>query len=217
MLVVTVPANDLNRLLENVKLYADKKSVHIREVLFSLDQGTLQVFSCDGYVTITDSIPVSGSTDSKMFCLAVEDLEKFLEWVKEDKKTVHKTVLTLKFKATLFTGESGDFDSEYQVNYARVDQDKWDIILRVLALNHPEITVGRFNLNPARLAKMNQIKADKEAPVTFRWVDINGMIGLQFKKGLTAYGLFQSIEDRYVEEEFLWPNLNQESTEASPS
>lgn len=212
---VSVQANNLNTFLENILLYTDKKGLHLREVLFVFTSSGIQGFACDDYVALTDLLDVDCGESSREFSLPIEDVEKLLAWVKEDKKTVHKTNLTLKFKHTVLTGESEDYDSEFQANYLKPAWDRWDLVLNLLSEEHPETSEMRFNLNPSRLAKMNQIKADKEAPVAFRWVDIDGTIGLQFKKGHTVRGLFQPVADEFVKEEFLWTNLK--NTDQSPS
>jgi hypothetical protein len=212
---VSVQANNLNTFLENILLYADKKGMHLREVLFVFTSSGIQGFACDDYVALTDILDVDCGKSSREFSLAIEDVEKFLAWVKEDKKTVHKTVLTLKFKHTVLTAKSDDYDSEFQASYLKPAWEKWDLVLNLLSEEHPEVSEMRFNLNPSRLAKMNQIKADKEAPVAFRWVDVDGTIGLQFKKGQTVKGLFQPVDDEFVKEEFLWTDLG--FTEVSPS
>lgn len=212
---VSVLANELNTLLENILLYTDKKANHLREVLFVFTSQGIQAFACDEYVALTDLVNVDCGKSSREFSLSIEDVEAFLAWVKEDKKTVHKTELELKFKHTVLTGKSNDYDSTFQASYAKPVWENWNIILELLSEDHPETSEMRFNLNPNRLAKLDRLKADKEAPVAFRWVDIHGKIGLQFKKGHTVKGFFQPVDDEYVKEEFLW--MKPVNTEASLS
>lgn len=212
---VSVPANDLNVLLENILLYTDKKANHLREVLFVFTSRGIQAFACDEYVAITDILNVDCGESSREFALSIEDVEAFLAWVKEDKKTVHKTELELKFKHTVLTGKSNDYESTFQANYRKPLWNNWNVVLELLSEDHPETSEMRFNLNPNRLAKLDRLKADKEAPVAFRWIDIRGKIGLQFKKGHTVKGFFQPVDDEYVKDEFLWTNLG--STVASLS
>lgn len=212
---VSVPANELNVLLENILLYTDKKANHLREVLFVFTSEGIQAFACDEYVAITDLVNVDCGGSSREFALSIQDVEAFLAWVKEDKKTVHKTELELKFKHTVLTGKSNDYDSTFQADYQKPIWDNWNVVLTLLDETLPETSEMRFNLNPNRLAKLDRLKADKEAPVAFRWVDVDGKIGLQFKKGHTVKGFFQPVDDEYVRNEFLW--TNPESTVASPS
>jgi hypothetical protein len=203
---VSVLANELNTLLENILLYTDKKANHLREVLFVFTGSGIQAFACDEYVALTDTVVIDQDLSSREFSLSIEDVEKFLSWVKEDKKTVHKTELELTFKYTVMVGKSNDYDSTFQANYLKPSWNNWNVVLSLLSEEHPEISEMRFNLNPNRLAKLDRLKADKEAPVAFRWVDIDGKIGLQFKKGHTVKGFFQPVDDEYVKGEFLWTN-----------
>jgi hypothetical protein len=221
---VSVTANELNVLLENILLYTDKKANHLREVLFIFTSQGIQAFACDEYVAITDIVNVDCGVSSREFSLSIEDVEAFLAWVKEDKKTVHKTLLELKFKHTVMTGHSNDYDTTFQASYLKPLWDNWNIVLELLSDEYEELPNTRFNLNPNRLAKLDRLKADKEAPVAFRWVDIRGRMTLQFKKGRTVTGVFQPIDDKYVKEEFLWTNLEGPTqqkllghTEASPN
>lgn len=221
---VSVLANELNVLLENILLYTDKKANHLREVLFVFTSQGIQAFACDEYVAITDLVDVDCGESSREFALSIEDVESFLAWVKEDKKTVHKTVLELKFKHTVMTGKSNDYDSTFQASYQKPIWENWNVVLELLSEDHKESSSQRFNLNPNRLAKLDRLKADKEAPVAFRWVDIRDTMALQFKKGRTIAGVFQPIDDKYVKEEFLWTNhastdqsLSSASTESAES
>jgi hypothetical protein len=218
MLVVTLPANQLNTLLENILLYTDKKDVNLREVLFVFNGFDLQAFSSDSYVTVTDK--TSGASDGKNqgieFALSIEDVEEFLEYVKKDKKVVHKSEIKLKFKSTLFTAEDNDFEGHFQANYLKPSWDKWDIVLDLLSEEQHLMPMASYSVNPERFAKLARLKADKEAPIALRGIDVGGKLCLQFKKGSTIVGAVMPIDESYVQEEFLWKK-NQGDIEVSPN
>lgn len=212
---VLVTAPELNKLLENILQYADKKAIHLREVLFVATVKGIQAFSCDEYVAITDTCPAEGSIPAREFSLPIKEVEDLLEWVKKDKKVVHKSIIKIKFLKTLWKFYCDDYDGDFKADYAEPSWDRWNIVLDLLSEEQEESAAACFNLNPARLARLNALKADKDAPVAFRWISIHDTMVLQFKKGSTLVGAFQPIEDRFIQEEFLW--TIQGHTEASPS
>lgn len=216
MAKVEITAPELNKLLENILLYTDKKALHLREVLFVGADAGIQAFACDEHVAITDTAETSESIPVAEFALGIEVVEQLLEYVKKDKKVVHKSVLVITFRNTLFKVHCDDYDGYFQADYQKPGWDRWNIVLDLLSDEQDETSAGRFNLNPARLAKLNQLKASKDAPVVFRWVDIQDKLVLQFKKGQSIVGAFQPVDDEYIQEEFLWNNLS-ESTDQSPS
>ena len=218
MQTVTIAANELNVLLENILLYTDKKNIHLREVLFVVGDDDIQLFSSDSFVTITDSLRFLEPIQSpdREFALSIEDVEGMLEYVKKDKKVVHKSEIKIKFKNTLLTMEDSDFEGSFRANYLRPTWEKWDILLDLLSEEQDLMPIDYFLVNPDRVAKLARLKADKEAPVVFRGVDIGGRLCLQFKKGTTIKGAVVPVDKTHVKEEFLW-NKNPEDTEASRS
>ncbi len=210
-----VLANSLNQILENVLHFADSKSVLLKEVLFVTGRNELLIYASDGYACISDAISIPEVPDLE-FSMSVDKTKEFLAWVKEDKKTVHKTPLTLEFKKTLFVVEANDFEKTVHFEYEKPIWDKWNILLGLMDEENEEVAHGSFNVNPKRLARLDQLKADKEAPICFRWVVISDRYVLQFKKGKTIIGAFQPVDDKYIQEEFRWKK-SLGSTEVSPN
>lgn len=217
MVTVSVTAPELNKFLENILLYADKKALHLREVLFTFYGDKIQCHSCDEYVAVTDSIEVDGKAleNGKEFALSVEKTEKLLEWVKKDKKVVHKSVIKISFMKTLVKFESPDFDGDIKLDYEEASWDRWNAVLNLLDEDHEPEMIPTYSVNPERFAKLARLKSDKDAPVVFRAIRPYDTMVLQFKKGVNLRGAVMPIDDAYVQEEFLW--TKRDHTEVSPN
>ncbi len=213
---VSVTAPELNKLLENILLYADKKALHLREVLFVIYSSKIQMFSCDEYVAVTDTLDFdSGDAVGREFALSIVNAEKLLEWVKKDKKVVHKSVIKITFLKTLVKFESPDFDGEIRLDYEEPAWDRWNAVMNLLDESHEPEMIPTYSVNPDRFAKLARLKSDKEAPVVFRAIRPYGTMVLQFKKGVNLRGVVMPIDDAYVQEEFLW--TKKDHTEVSPN
>ncbi|MET0466970.1 MAG: hypothetical protein ABW007_27675 [Chitinophagaceae bacterium] len=208
--MIEVLAPDINRVVENALLYTNKKAIRLQEVFFVVNDGKFQVFACDDYIAVGDWFEID-SKDSKEFALSVEDAEKFLAFIKKDKKVVHKSTIKVQFYSTYVKLTSDDEAEKFE--YTEPSYDAWDLVFQMLAEEDQDLKpVLEFAVRPDRWAKMAQLKADKEAPLVFRGIDINGFLLLQFKKGLSLIGAAMPIDMSYVQEEFLWKNS--ENTEA---
>lgn len=204
-----VTAPDLDRVVQNALLYADKKAIRLNEVFFYTNADGLGVYSCDDYIALGDSL--SADLGNSEFALSIEDTEKLGEWIKKDKKVVHKYDIILRYKMTGIIFECDETSTEDSDNiffsYRAPLQDTWNMVFQLLSEENEERTVSGFAVRPERLAKLARIKADKEAPIDMRGVDVNGHLIIQFRKGDTAVGAIMPVRRDRVKEEFLWPNI----------
>ena len=212
-ILLKVVAGDLDRLIQNVLLYTNSKAVRLREVFFTLGSEKMYAFSCDDYIAVGDWIEVE-STEVKEFSLSLQDLERLAEWIKKDKKVIHKTEIELKFYNTYFKASADDDIEKFQY-MDETNYDAWDIVFDMLSEDQPVRIIEEFAVRPDRFAKIARLKADKEAPVVFRGIDINGHLLVQFKKGLSLVGVAMPIDVERVQEEFRWKKTG--PTEVSPS
>lgn len=201
-----IEAKELNKLLENVLLFTNKKAVGLQEVFFTLVGDTLSAYSCDDYISLGDSVKVV-ETDSKgkEFVLSIEDAEKLLTWVKKDKKVVHKNDIQIRFYNTYLKADS-EGDTEKFIFVKEPAFDKWNLVFQLLDEDQSLAPFYDFAVRPERLVRMGQIKAEKEAPIHMRGFDINGHLLVQFRKGKTVVGAIRPVDTSHVSEEFLWPN-----------
>lgn len=207
-----VAAKDINAVLENVLLFTNKKAVGVQEVFFSVTGESLSAYSCDDYISLTDSLKAEeGEAQGREFALSVEETERLLEWVKKDKKVVHKNDIRIRFYNTYIKVDS-EGDMEKFTFVKEPAYDRWDLIFQLLDDDQELVPFSDFAVRPERLVRMGQIKAEKEAPIHLRGFDINGHLLVQFKKGKTVVGAIRPVDTSLVSEEFLWPN-----TEASAS
>jgi hypothetical protein len=206
-----IPAKDLDRVIQNVLEYADPKAVRLNEVLFVLGGDTLSCFSCDDYIAVTDSL--EAELDSYEFALTIEDVEALGDWIKKDKKVVHKYDIILRPKMTGFifecseTSPDEDTSDNIFLSYQKPKWESWDMVMDLLNEENDVVPFHDFAIRPERLVKLNKLKADKEAPIHIRGVDINYHLILQFRKGSTLRGAIMPVDKSYVQEEFLWPNI----------
>lgn len=204
-----VPAPELDRVIQNVLLYADPKAMKLNEILFVFSGAQLRVYSCDDYVTVCDSLTTDLGLDY-VFSLKIEDVDKLGDWIKQDKKVVHKYSITLQKKMTgmLFECEDTSTDDESDNIFLSeiIPSEAWDLVFQLLDEDAERRMIGNFAIRPERLTKLARLKADKEAPIDQRGVDINGYLIIQFRKGSTLRGAIMPVTREKVKEEFLWPN-----------
>lgn len=204
-----IEAKELNKLLENVLLFTNKKAVGLQEVFFVAIGDTLSAYSCDDYISLTDSATaLEPEAHSKEFALSVEEAERLLEWVKKDKKVVHKNDIRIRFYNTYIKVDS-EGDTEKFTFVKEPLYDRWDLVFQLLDDTQDLVPFYQFAVRPERLVRMGQIKADKEAPIHMRGFDINGHLLVQFRKGKTVIGAIRPVDTSLVSEEFLWPNTDQ--------
>jgi hypothetical protein len=199
-------APDLDRIIQNALLYVNPKSPRLVEVRFVTLNDKLHVYAADDYVVVTDSAPVLEGFESKDFSFSIDDTKKFGEWVKEDKKVVHKSEIDIKFRNTLVKLSSNDSDRELSIPILKEPAYKaWDLLFQLI--NEEEETVPMYALayRPDRMAKLARLKADKEAPIDMRGIDINGHLVVQFKLGETISGAVVPIRRSIVDDRFLFP------------
>lgn len=210
--MLEVLAPDLDRVIQNALLYTNKKALRLREVLVEVAEGKLSVFACDDYIAVVDVLEIPDQSVNKSFSLGVDVVEELGEWIKKDKKVVHKSKLKLSFFNTYV--KIKDEENEIRKSEYLEPADEWDLVKELLDLTAPGMMIPDFAVRPDRFAKIARLKADKEAPLMFRGIDINGHLVLQFKKGRSLVGAAMPIRQEYIDEEFLW---NNEHTEASLS
>lgn len=197
-----IPAPDLDRLVQNVLLYSDKKAIRLQEVFFVFGGETLSAYACDDYIAVGDSIPLEEYYQIPEMAFTVADTEKLGEWIKKDKKVVHKTDIEVKRKMTGFLFDADD-DSIF-INDIAPNFEAWDLVFDLLSEENRPMMILDYAVRPERLVKLARLKSDKEAPLHFRGVDINGHLIVQFKKGATCVGAIMPVDKSYVKEEFLW-------------
>ena len=207
--MVKIVAGDLDRLVQNTLLYTNANAIRLREVLFVPMVDHFYAYSCDDHIAIKEEITWEGGPkDNKGFSLSLDEANRFGDWIKKDKKVVHKTDITLRFYNTYLKASTDDETEKFE--YTEPAWDAWDLVLRMLSEDdQEEIPIPQFAVRPDRWAKMARLKADKEAPIVFRGIDINGHLLLQFKKGLSLIGVAMPIDMSYVQEEFLWQDTDQ--------
>lgn len=208
-MAVKIPAPDLDRVVQNCLLYADSKALRLNDVLFEGNGESISVYSCDDYVTLKDTAPLSEGLFLNSFSLSVSDVDALGDWIKKDKKVVHKYEISLRRKMTGIIFEcdetSTDEDSDnIFLRYTNDQNEAWEIVKELLSLENARLNSGGFSVRPERLAKLARVKADKDAPISMRFVDVRGLMIIQFKKGESAYGAIMPVKEEYVREEFLW-------------
>lgn len=200
-----ISAPDLDRVIQNALLYVNPKSPRLVEVFFVFGPEKVDVFSTDDYVVVTDSAPLVEGGTAREVCLSIEDVKKFGEWVKEDKKVVHKSEIEIKFKHTLMEVKSNDSDREVSFSFIKEPAwPAWDFLFELLSEESDPYPIEIMAVRPDRLAKLARLKADKEAPVDLRGVNIRGHLAVQFKLGETITGCIVPVDRSYVDDRFLW-------------
>lgn len=198
-----VTAPDLDRVIQNVLLYVNEKSVRVTHVFFTVLDNELRAYSTDDYIAVTDSL--LADSEDRWFELTIEDTKKLGEWIKKDKKVVHKSEIEIKFKNTLVNFSSPDFDGDISISFPKESQnDALNLIFELLAEDAYDSPVSFMAIKPERLVKLARLKADKEAPIDLRGVDIRGHPLIQFKKGDTITGCIMPVDRSKVDDKFLW-------------
>lgn len=209
MITIKIKAGDLDRLIQNALLFTDEKAIRLHQVLFVIENDKLQIFSIDDFVSVTDSCDVVDQVP-QVFALTIADVDYLGEWVKKDKKVVHKydIIIQPKFTGMLFECEETSPEDESDnifFNYDPVDEEAWDLVEQLLDVNLENHPIESFAVRGERVSKLWRLKADKEAPIDFRIVNINSWLIVQFMKGDTLRGAIMPIRREMVREEFLWP------------
>lgn len=205
---------DFDRVVQNLLLYTDKKAIRLREVFFMVEGNTIYGFACDDYVAVSDTLKFEGDPVKKEFSMTIETLELLGEWIKKDKKVVHKQ----KAKVTFFNTYIKTKDEEGNIEKFKISTDnldQWDLVFDMLDIDQELQMILDVTLRPERVAKLARLKADKEAPLAFRGIDFRGRLLLQFKKGYTIIGVLMPVQNEFVIEEFLWNPVNHTEVLAS--
>ena len=213
--MIEIEAKELSRLVKNLLLYTNLKAVRLREIFFVVLQDRLTGYACDDYIAISDSI-LLGSAERREFAMKVEELEKIDLWLKEGKKTVHKEIVKISFFNTYLKLKSEDGDIQ-KFEFCEPDYDSWDHVFSLLNEENEIVTTTHFALRSDRFAKASQLVAEKDTPLIFRSVDLQGHYLLQFKKGSTLKGVTIPIKQEYIEEEFLWEEQKRDRTSTEVS
>lgn len=208
-----IPAPELDRIVQNALLYADEKAMRLNEVLFTSNPGYLGVYSCDDYVVVHDYC--SADSPLRDFALSVSNTKDLGDWIKKDKKVVHKYDITIRSKMTGMIFECDEVpyeDSDEEspglfFSDSPTNWDSWKLVFELLNEDNMPRVIPDFAIRPERLAKLARLKADKEAPIHMRGIDINNHLIIQFKKGLTLTGAIMPVDQSYVKEEFLWDQI----------
>lgn len=196
-------APELDRIIQNALLFVNEKSVRVTHVFFTILDNKLRVYSTDDYVAITDSASLEGP--SRWFEFTIEDVKKLGEWIKKDKKVVHKSEIVLKFKHTLVNFSCSDFDEDISISIPSESQaDALNFIFELLDPEAYEVSIPLLAIKPERLTKMARIKADKEAPIDLRGVEVRGHTLVQFRRGDTVTGCIKPVDRSKVDDRFLW-------------
>lgn len=203
-----IPAPELDRVIQNVLLFADEKAMRLNEIFFvaSEDLGFVS-FSCDDYVAVTDSCPADFHL--KEFALTISDVDKLGEWIKKDKKVVHKFDIDIRPKMTGIIFECIDTSTDEEsdnlfFSYVIPNYSSWDTVFDILNEENPGMSIPSFAIRPERLSKLWRLKADKEAPIHLRGVELKDKLLIQFKKGKTLRGAIMPVDLDYVAEEYRW-------------
>lgn len=207
-----VPALELDRLLQNLLLFADEKAMALNEILLLVKDDRLFGFACDDYVVISDSIVYPWGIGPAPRAFLIEDIEKVAEWVKRDKKVVHKYDILIQPKMTGVIFECDETSTEDVTDniFIRdaVPSENWKVVHKVLNEDLPLMMIQEFAVRPERLSKLWRLKADKEAPIDLRGVELDNQLLLQFKKGDTLKGSIMPVQRQNVREEFLWSRID---------
>lgn len=208
-MAVKIPALDIDRIVQNALLYADSKAMRLTDVLFNGNGESVSIFACDDYIAITDTGTLTEGKLDESFTISVDDLDKLGDWIKKDKKVVHKYDISIRRKMTgvIFECDETSSDDESDnifLSYSLENKQAWDIVMELLSSDNEVVVCDGFSVRPERLAKLARVKADKEAPIAMRFVDVRGLMIIQFKKGETAHGAIMPVKEEYVREEFLW-------------
>lgn len=204
-----IPALDLDRVIQNVLLYADPKAVRLQEVLFETPgDGNLYVYSCDDYVAVSDYTSIDLPVRKHPFSFSIQDVDALGDWIKKDKKVVHKYDITIRPKMTgvIFECEdtSSDEESDNFFISDRAPSDLWGTVFEILNLDLEGFYAPDWAIRPERLVKLARLKADKEAPIIIRGVELKQKFLIQFKKGRTIVGAIMPVDQTYVDEDYLW-------------
>lgn len=198
-------APELDRVIQNILLYVNEKSVRVTHVFFTVLEDTLSAYSTDDYIAITDSLRPEEIDWWGFTEFPIDDIKKLGEWIKKDKKVIHKSEISIKFKHTLVNFSSQDSDEDLSISFAKESQeDALRFIFELLAEDADSIPTYNWAIKPERLAKLARIKADKEAPLDLRGVDIRGHLLVQFKRGDTVIGCINPVDRSKVHDRFLW-------------
>jgi hypothetical protein len=204
-----VSAPDLDRVIQNALLYVNEKSVRVVHVLFLVLDNRLIAYSTDDYIAVTDSCPVVDQAGKIWTTLSIADAKLLGEWIKKDKKVVHKYDIKIqkKFTGILFECEdTSTDDGSDNIFFPLTPEHKetWDLVFELLAEDAFDCPVSFLAIKPERLAKLARLKADKEAPIDLRGVEIRGHPLVQFKKGDTITGCIMPVDRSKVDDRFLW-------------
>lgn len=204
-----IPALDLDRVIQNVLLYADPKAVRLQEILFETPgDGNLYVYSCDDYVAVSDYTSIDLPVRKHPFSFSIEDIDALGTWIKKDKKVVHKYDITIRPKMTgvIFECEdtSSDEDSDNIFISDQTPSELWDTVFEILNLDLEGFYAPDWAIRPERLVKLARLKADKEAPIIIRGVELKQKFLVQFKKGRTIVGAIMPVDQTFVDEDYLW-------------
>lgn len=198
-------APELDRVVQNALLYVNPKSVRLVEVFFVFGSERIDVFAADDYVVITDSAPLEETGSAREIALSIEDVKKLGEWVKEDKKVVHKSDINVKFKNTLMELSSPDSDREISISFLKEPSyASWDFLMELLTDEAEPRFIDHFAVRTERMAKLARLKAEKEAPIDMRGIDVRGHLVVQFKIGNSITGAIVPVDRSKVDERFLW-------------
>lgn len=202
-----IPAQELDRIIQNSLLFCDKKAIRLNEILLSFTPDVVYAYSCDDYVAVSDSLEYEDGFTQDM-SIPVADAEKLGEWIKKDRKTVHKYDITIrpKFTGIIFGCDetsSEDEDDNIFITY-KAPSDSWNLVKILLDPSASEVSYYGFAIRPERLTKLSRLKADKEAPIDLRGVKVNDHFIVQFRRGETLVGAIMPVTRQAVREEFLW-------------
>lgn len=200
-----ISAKELDRVLQNALEFGNEGEVRLNEILFVFSTDNLSVLSCDDYVAVVDR--VDGDFYENTFSLTIPDAKRLGAWIKTDRKTVKKVDIEVRYKMTgiIFEVE----DDSFFVSWRGPKMEGWNLVFQLLEEDHPDVMFDGFAIRPERLTKMSKLRADKEAPIDLRAIDINGHLIVQFRLGHTLRGAIRPVDTDYVQEEFLWHHTDQ--------
>jgi hypothetical protein len=205
---IKVPAPELDRLIQNALLYADEKAMRLNEILLHSKDDRLYIYSCDDYVAVSDWTVLPGVVRKSPIAFTISDIDKLAEWIKKDKKVVHKYDITVQPKMTgvIFECEDTSSDDESDNIFLSdiVPSENWSVVHKILDLELDGFYIQDWAIRPERLSKLWRLKANKEAPISIRGVTLSDRLLIQFKKGRTLVGAIMPVDQSYVDEDFLW-------------
>lgn len=213
-----IPAPDLDRIIQNALLYADQKAIRLQEILFETPgDGNLYVYSCDDYVAVSDYAPFDLRLRKFPFSFSIADVDTLGDWIKKDKKVVHKYEIDIQPKMTGMIFECDETSSDDEPDNIFLEEtvpsDLWETVIHeLLNLDLEGFYAPDWAIRPERLVKLARLKAEKEAPIIIRGVELKGKFLVQFKKGRSIVGAIMPVDQSYVDEDYLWKKL--EGTEA---